>query len=292
MKSSKIWKAIWMIGIYAILSLILYLVVLYKVEWEHKDLNMYLYFYDCNKSLCTSVSRPKGYYNKVLCQDGICPYIEHIIDDNVILNNGNSNYIYNYIENRIVNNSYVNYRYIGKNEFIVSNGDNKQGVIDFNGNILVDIKYDYIDDYDNGNVVYRIGNMYGVDTLEQANNVEPIFEHIVLINDMIYAGRLDNTYKIYSYNDINSTLGNEYNYVYSYNDILIVAYNNKLDILTTDFNSTLLMKINAFFEYKTEKERNSLNIYNDGNYIYFRVYTSEYDYVDYSYDIFDKQLIN
>ena len=55
MRSSKIWRIIWIVGIYAVLVLILLLVIDYKVRWESKDLNTYLYFYNCNNNLCASI---------------------------------------------------------------------------------------------------------------------------------------------------------------------------------------------------------------------------------------------
>jgi len=69
------WKIIWTIGIYSVLILILCLVVNYKVEWESRDLNRYLYFYECAGKLCTSDIPQEIYYNRILCEEKICPYI-------------------------------------------------------------------------------------------------------------------------------------------------------------------------------------------------------------------------
>lgn len=292
MKSSKIWKIIWVIGIYAILGIILYLVILYKVEWESKDLNTYLYFYDCNRELCTTTTKPKDYYSKVLCEEEMCPYITNIINNNLILENNNENWIYNYIDGEIINNNYKDYRYIGNDTFIVTDSSNNQGVIDISGNILVEIKYKYIDNYKNGFISYKINNMYGIDTIDELYNVDVNFEHIVLINDQIFAGMKDNVYKIYSYNNLNEENNeNTYNYIYAYNDIILTINNNKIDILDINLNSTLLMKIDTFFEYTVEKERDSLDIYSDEEFIYFKVYNNERDYVQYKYNILEKKII-
>ena len=43
MKNNSLWRVIWIVGIYAVLVSILYLVIIYKVKWENKDLNKYLY---------------------------------------------------------------------------------------------------------------------------------------------------------------------------------------------------------------------------------------------------------
>ena len=51
------------------------------------------------------------------------------------------------------------------------------------------------------------------------------------------------------------------------------------------------MKINTFYEYTAEKERDSLKINTDGEYIYFNVFTSETQYTTYKYNISSKKLI-
>ena len=61
--------------------------------------------------------------------------------------------------------------------------------------------------------------------------------------------------------------------------------------MTIDLKSTLLMKINTFYVYQTEKERNSLNLRSDGVYIYFDVFTNENEYTSYKYDIATKRLV-
>lgn len=291
MKSSKIWRIIWIIGIYAILIVILYLVVLYKVEWEHKDLNTYLYLYDCNHELCTSSTSQDDYYSKVLCEDDICPYISNINNEYLILERDNISWIYNYIQDEVVNNKYTNYKYIGNDMYVVKNNDGYYGVIELNGNVLVDLKYDYIDDYKNGLVSYIKNNLYGIISIDDGYEVEPLYEDVVLINDKIFAGKKENVYHLYSYDDINNDNTDMYNFVYSYNDIIIVVNNNKLDILNTNLDSTLLMKIDTFYEYTTEQERDSLQIYSDDEFIYFKVFVNEDEYIAYKYDIKNNKLI-
>lgn len=291
MKSSKIWKIIWISGIYAILLVILYLVVLYKVEWESKDLNTYLYFYDCNHHLCTSTTNQENYYSKIICEDNNCPYIDTIIDNNLILKKDNTSWIYNYHTNEIINNKYQNYRYIGNNLYVVNDLNNQYGVINLNGDLIVDLKYNYIDDYKEGIISYIDNNLYGIISTDNKYNITPKFDDIVLINDKIFAGKLDNIYQLHSYDNIENDNSNKYNYVYSYDNIILVANNNKIDILDSNLKSTLIMKINTFYEYTREEERASLDIYNDGTYLYFKVFTSETEYTTYKYSIKNKKLI-
>lgn len=292
MKSSKIWRIIWVIGIYAILSVILYLVILYKVEWEDKDLNTYLYFYDCNRSLCTSTTKPNNYYSKLECENESCPYITNIINDStIIIRNEEYSWIYNYIDGNTINNTYKEYRYIGNDMFVVSDVSNNQGVIDISSNVLVEPQYKYIDNYNNGYITYKENNMYGIDTTNKVYTIDANFEDIVLINDVIFAGKKDNLYKIYSYENIdNENNKDTYNYIYSYNDIIIAINNKKIDILTTDLKSTLLMKIDTFYEYTIEKERESLDFYTDEEFIYFKVFNNDNEYTKYKYNFKEKKL--
>lgn len=291
MKSSKLWRLIWMIGIYVILGLILYLVVTYKVEWEGKDLNTYLYLYDCSHELCTSTTIQKDYYDKILCEEGRCPYISDIIGNNLIFKRDNMSWIYNYIDGNIISDDYFDYRYIGYNVYAVSDNSGNYGIIDGNGNEIVKLEYKYIDSYNNGFISYINDNLYGIVSTDGKYKIKPVYNDVVLINDKIFAGMKDNIYHLYSYDNVDNENANAYNFVYSYDGIVFVINNKKVDILDTNLNSTLIMKINTFYEYKTEKERDSLEIYTDEEYIYFKIFTNETEYINYKYSIKDKKLI-
>lgn len=291
MKSSKIWKYVWLIGIYANLFIILYLVVLYKVQWEYKDLNTYLYFYDCDRELCTSNVSVDNYYNKILCNEGKCPYIDTIIGNNVILRDNGKSFIYDYTKGNIVNNLYSDYRYIGNGAYSVRDGVSKYGVINTDGEILVNFEYNYIDDFQDGFVSYIDNNLYGISGVDNKFNVEPKFEDVVLINENIYAGKIDNLYQIYSYGNDNGYATN-YNYVFADKDVILVIDDAKIDILDSKLQSTLLMKIDTYYKYTTGQERDSLDIYSDGEYIYFKVFVNDSEYNRYRYNIDEKKLIN
>ena len=292
MKSSKIWRIIWIVGLYAILLIILYLVVLYKVKWEHKDLNTYLYFYDCGRELCSSNNVISDYHSKILCKNAQCPYIDNIVDDILILKNiDNKSWLYNYIDGVVINTKYNSYRYIGKNMYVVSNENEKYGIIDNKGIVLVDLKYNYINEYKNDIISYKDKNLYGIVSVDGKYNIHPIYEDVVLINDKIFAGKLNNVYQIYSYDGTEINNENKYNYVYSYDDTIIVFKDKKIDILNSNLNSVLLMKIDGFYDYITEREKGSLDIYTDDEYIYFNVFINENEYTSYKYDIKNKKII-
>ena len=291
MKSSKIFKIVWVTGIYVVLFLMLYLVVLYKVEWEHKDLNTYLYLYSCGNDLCSSTTAIDNYYNKVLCEDDICPYIDMIIDDTLILKRDNKSWLYNYITGKVVNDDYVYYNYINDNKFVVSNDNNLYGVMDGNGELIVPLKYSYIDDYKNNIISYKKNNRYGIVRIDK-DEIESKYEDVVLINDKIFAGKIDNIYQLYSYDTPDSENSNKYNYVYAYEDIILVANNKKIDFLNHNLKSTLLMKIDSFYDYTTEKERDSLKIRVDKDNIYFRVFINEVEYTEMIYNIKNKKIVS
>ena len=80
-KKKNLLRVGWIVGIYVILGLILYLVVDYKVKWEDRDLNTYLYFYNCSGDLCTTSTKPNYYFGSVMCENRTCPYIEEKYDD-------------------------------------------------------------------------------------------------------------------------------------------------------------------------------------------------------------------
>ena len=290
-RSSKIWKILWISGIYLILGIILYLVILYKVKWEYKDLNTYLYFYDCGHNLCSSDNNVSNYYSKVLCEDDICPYIQHINGNMLVLHNNNKSFIYNYIKGNVVNDKYNEYRYIGNDMYVVNDENFNYGIINSEGEILLDLKYKLIDEYTNGIISYIDNNLYGIVSVDGKYDIEPNYEDIVLINDKIFAGKKDNIYQIYSYNNEISDNSNKYNFIYVYNDVIITFKDKKIDILNPNLNSILVMKIDSFYEYITEKEKGSLDIYCDGEYIYFDVFINENEFTSYKFDIKNKKLI-
>ena len=122
-------------------------------------------------------------------------------------------------------------------------------------------------------------------------SIDAEYEKIILINDKMFAGMKNNLYKIYSYENVNLVGENQYNYVYVYKDIILVINNKKIDILSDNLKSTLLMKIDTFYEYSIEKERDSLNIIVDDENIYFDVFLEDEKVVKYKYNILNKKLV-
>ena len=156
MKKNNLWRVIWIVGIYAVLVLILYLVIMYKVKWEDKDLHKYLYFYNCNESLCTSDVAQNKYYSRVLCEDDVCPYVSSINDNLVILNKKDKSWIYDYANEIVLNDKYISYEYLKDNYYIVKDNSNNVGLINNNDETIIPLdKYGKIIDFKNNIITMR-----------------------------------------------------------------------------------------------------------------------------------------
>ena len=163
MIKKNLWKIVSFIGIMLSLIVILYLVVLYKVTWETRDFNTYLYFYDCNGVVCNSTTKPKDIkYNKIIC-DGDCPYVSTFIDNIVVLTKDDVSWLYDYKTGEIYNNKYIKYELIENGNFIVTDTNSKQGIMNRAGELITLVNYSEIVDYNYGLVVYKEDGKYGID---------------------------------------------------------------------------------------------------------------------------------
>lgn len=291
-KKNNLLRITWIVGIYATLILIFYLVVVYKVKWEDKDLRTYLYFYNCSNDLCTSTTEQEKYYGKIVCEDDICPYIYSKNDEYLVLTNKDNQLLYNYKEDKIISNKYKTYNITSDNNYIVSNSDNKYGVIDKTGEIVLAFNNNKIVDYKNGYYTYIDNNKYGIINEENKINISPTYEEVILIDKNIYAYLEQEKYYIASYESeipINNT---SYDYVAPMGDIILVVRNKQIDILNNNLQSNLLMKINSTYTYKVEKERESLELKKKDNLVYFSVYNGDGLYTNYIYDLKNNKLYN
>lgn len=286
MKNNNLWKIIWIIGIYAILIVILYLVVKYKVKWEYLDLNKYLYFYNCSNELCTSQREiGSGYYNRLLCENDECPFVKEINDEyNVILSNNEYSWIYNYYEDKVVNNNYDDYHYLGNGLYNVTNDKGLQGIINLDNQVIVEVLYEDILEFKDNLFVYKENDKYGIKGVGDVySDILPQYQLATLINDKYFAYLEDNRYNIVSYESMQMV--RTYDYLLSIKDMIIVADDGCIDILDSDLNSKLIMKIPSLYNYTIEKERDSLKIYSNDDYIYFNVVYEENKYKTYKYDL-------
>ena len=291
MKKNNLLRIGWIVGIYSILVLILYLVVTYKVKWEDKDLNTYLYFYNCSNSLCTSTEKQNNYYGSIICENEKCPYIVEKNNDYLILNNNNKQILYDYKKDKIINDSYDTYKLTSDENYIVSK-NNKYAVINDKNEVLVDFTDKTITDYKYEYISYRKNGKYGIINEKSSVDISPVYEEVILIDSRLYSYLEEEKYYISSYDTEIPINGNSYDYLVSIDNILLVFNNKQLDILDTNLNSQLLMKIDCTYDYRVEKERKTLNINKLNNIVTFTINEDDNEYTNYYYDLKNKKLIN
>ena len=286
----NIWQVVWIGGIFAILLVILHLVVQYKVKWEDRDLDSYLFFYNCNNNLCTTNNKIDGYYSYIKCNGTECPYIKEIKDNLVILSTNDKEYVYDYENDNIINDTYKTYSFTDDNYIVMDNSGN-YGIINGVGEVVVEPQYSQITAYKDNYIVYKSDDKAGIINEEKQIDIKPTYEDIVLINDSVYGYVEDNKYYIASYDTelpINNT---SYDYLYTIdNNNILVIKDNKLDIIDSNLNSALILKLDTYYKYEVEKERSSLKLNKKGNILTFSIIQDEDKINNYIYDIKNKKI--
>ena len=283
------WQKYWIIGIYIILFIILYLTIQYKVKWENKDLNTYLYFYNCSGNICTTSNQVTNYYGKVKCEE-TCPHITERNGDYVILASADKEILFNYKKDEIINDYYSKFSFM--NDYLLArNADGKYGIIDYDNNIQVPFEYNKIVDYKDGYLAYSENDKIGITNKDLNITIKPQYQNVQLINDSIFTYVEDNKYYIASYDTELPINSNHYDYVYGKDYTILLIKDKKLDIVDSNLNSKLLLKINTYYKYSTEKERESLNIQIEGNILRFTIDGTESS-TNYIYDIKNKKLLS
>ena len=267
---NNLWHLIWVVGIYVILVAVFLLVIEYKVKWENRDLNTYLYFYNCSGELCTTNNTVSNYYSKAKCEKKICPYIKEKYENYVVLATDTKEYIFDYVNDKVVNETYAKYSFIHEN-LIVKNEENKYGVISLNNDLLVEPTYNKINDYKDGFLAYSENGKVGVINAEKNVNITPSYEDVIIIDEENYAYLEDGKYYIASYNTELPINSNTYDYLYSIKNTILVIKDKKLDILDTKLRSQLIIKLDTEYTYQEEKDRASLNLYTEGNLLHFTI---------------------
>ena len=240
-KKEKLYKIIWITGLYVILIIILWLVIEYKVKWESADLNRYVRFYNCSGSLCTTEENITKYYSKLVCSNN-CPRIIEIINDKIaILAINNKELLYNYIDGNIINEEYSEYMKISDELFIVTK-DNKKGIINIDGNTILSSIYDDIKEYKDNVLTVNTLNKWGIVNLEDGSKIEPFYNSINIINSKKFIVELNDKYFLINEKEQELT-DIKYDYMYYIDNYIVAIYNNKIDILNENLDSKLIMKI-------------------------------------------------
>ena len=226
----------------------------------------------------------------ICCNEKICPYIKEKNDNLLILADDQKEYVFDYLGNKIISDNYIKYIFTS-DDLIVKNDENKYGVVNLNNEILVNLEYDKIVDYKNGYLAYAENGRVGIINNEKGIDIRPTYENVIIIDDEKYAYVEDNKYYIASYDTELPINNSSYYYLYAADNTILVFKDRKIDILDKNLKSYLLIKLDTFYNYQIEKERESLNFYREGNLLHFTIYKEE-NSVNYIYDLKNNRLFN
>ena len=173
MKKIFIPRLIWVSSIFGVLIAILLMVMDYKIHYQYSKPSEVLYFYECDGSLCTSLTKDnnKTIYSFYDCYYSSCPKYKKIIyDDYALLEEKKNSYIlYNYKTGNVVTSGYQEYEFINV-DYVIVKRDNKYGIIDLEDNITVSPSYDDIGYHENNiltgfntnSIIAKKNNKYGI----------------------------------------------------------------------------------------------------------------------------------
>ena len=290
MKKINWWKLVWVLGVYIILGLILYLVIEYKVKWESLDTNKYLYFYDCESNLCTSTTKVGSYYSRYIYKKD-SPYIISYDDETAIINDNDKYLVYDYKNDKVISKSYDWYKYLfyNGNTYFIIRGNNKVGIIDNQGNMVVNNIYDNIA-LENNMLKVSNNSLYGL--LDSDFNIYLDIEYqYVEVNGENVIIEKDNKYSLLSLSK--EVIGSDYLYISKVDDsnYLVIDKDNKIDIVNNKLESNLIMIINGSLDYSNTNNIDTLNIRFEDNIMLFDVLSSDKEGITYRYDIVSKKLV-
>lgn len=233
-------KFVWQVGLFASLILILLLVLKYKIYYE--DRPTYFYFYECETGVCGSNSEEKvsGTVYSKLYYKEEIPTIEKVLDDTYLVLSGKR--LFNYKEGLVISNEYDDYEVLF-DEFIVKRND-LYGLLNKNNNLIIDVSYDELTSYDNVNYVVRKGNIYSL--INKASEV--------ILSD--------------------------YDYIYAYNDDVVVIKDGKLNVV--DLSNKKLLK-NDLNVYNGSGDR-MVDVFVEDGFIKIKIFEKD-DYYLYKYDV-------
>ena len=290
MKKINWWKLVWVLGVYIILGLILYLVIEYKVKWESLDTNKYLYFYDCESNLCTSTTKVGSYYSRYIYKKD-SPYIISYDDETAIINDNGKYLVYDYKNDKVISKSYDWYKYLfyNGNIYFIIRGNNKVGIIDNQGSMVVNNIYDNIA-LENNMLKVSNNSLYGL--LDSDFNIYLDIEYqYVEVNGENVIIEKDNKYSLLSLSK--EVIGSDYLYISKVDDsnYLVIDKDNKIDIVNNKLESNLIMIIDGSLDYSNTNNIDTLNIRFEDNIMLFDVLSSDKEGITYRYDIVSKKLV-
>lgn len=181
MKKINLAKITWISCLFLELIVILIMVIDYKIHYQYLTINK-IYFYDCNGSLCVTEveDNSKLLYSFYDCNREECPvYTKEIEDTYVILNNQDTNILFDYRNGKIISKDYDEYQFLNNNYFIVTKNE-YQGIINLNSEVTVPLSYeqlgiikdDYLTGYNLNNIIAKKDDKYGIISLKNGTTME------------------------------------------------------------------------------------------------------------------------
>lgn len=242
----SIYHFMWVSGIFLLLIIILAMIMIYKIKYESSIYYKYLYFYNCNDKLCSTINEKEisdksDIYSVYKYQKETPKFVE-LGNDYIEIVDNNNHILYDYVRGESITSNYKNYKFIDGNEllFVASNKENKYGIINNEGKIFIDFKYDFIkDSYNKNMIVSKLEEKYGIISLESKEMIiDYIYDDIFIYNDVIVLLK-DNILKL---TDTNKKVLS--------NDILYENIDNVNIELKDNLLNIKVSNDNEFSEYK------------------------------------------
>lgn len=248
-----------------------------------------IYIYNDNSILkvedLSKVTDTKNVVGEYNCKYDDCDILEtnliNPIYDNkyIILKENSEVFIYNFTTEKIVSDKYSNL-INRKNNHLLVEKNNKYGLIDIEGEKLIDTIYDEIDlDMYNNITKVKLNNLYGVyDVKEMKEIIKPKYENINISDSKYYSVKKDDGWYVIDNND--TLITNGYTYTFAFNKGFIAQIENNLHILKYTNEEELLYEEVIPIEDNFEVSRNS------------SIITININEKKYEYDINRNSLIN
>ena len=182
MKRKIIAKKIWITAIFLGLIVTLIAVIDYKVHYQYLTKNK-LYFYECTGILCVTEVKDdsKLLYSSFDCKYDECPVYKSELDDtHVLLEEENELLLYNYRTGVTISKDYDDYKILNNKSIIVVR-NKKQGIINFQNELLVETIYDqlgheqneYLTGHNINSIIAKKDDKYGIISLKTGEIIEP-----------------------------------------------------------------------------------------------------------------------
>ena len=203
------YKTVWVVGIFLTLITILLMVMTYKIKYEDAIFYKYLYFYNCEDKLCTTLNEEeivdKSTIQSVYKYREEKPSYIELGNGYIQINDNDEVVLYDYIKGKIITRKYLSYELLDttKTYFIAKNKNDRYGIIDENAKSTVDFTYQEIKNSYNDNMIVAVyDDIYGIITLDN---------HTAVLNF-------------------------EYQNLFIFDDIIVTIKDNKLSIMDTNKN--------------------------------------------------------